>query len=149
MMTDVARRSLDADSELFTDAIEDGDITFASGTARAAIRHHDFRVFWQGLFASNIGTWMQNVIVAAYVQKLTGDARWVGLVAFAQLGPLLVLSNLSGMLADTVDRRRYLVVMQSAQLAGSFVLAGIALAKHPSPWAIVGCLLGIGIANAL
>ena len=53
------------------------------GTARAALRHRDFRVFWSGVFASNIGTWMQNIIVAAYVQTLTHDARWVGVVSFA------------------------------------------------------------------
>src|SRR5206468_11875863 len=112
---------------------------------RASFRHRDFRIFWSGLFASNVGTWMQNIIVAAYVQKLTGDARWVGVVAFAQLGPLVLLSNFSGMLADMVDRKRYLTTMQLAQLVGSFVLAGIALAHHPSPWAIVGCMLAIGV----
>src|SRR5947209_10876162 len=115
-MTDVARAALDSDSEVVADAMEDGDVTFTRGTASAAIRHRDFRVFWAGLFASNVGTWMQNIIVAAYVQKLTGDARWVGVVAFAQLGPLVLLSNFSGMLADSVDRKKFLTTMQCEQL---------------------------------
>lgn len=148
-MAEVARHALDAESEVVADAMADGDVAFTRGTAGAAIRHRDFRIFWTGLFASNVGTWMQNIIVAAYVQKLTGDARWVGVVAFAQLGPLVLLSNFSGMLADSVDRKKFLTTMQLAQLAGSFVLAGIALAKHPSPWSIFFCMLGIGLANAL
>jgi MFS family permease len=148
-MSDLAHAALDSDSEVVADAMEDGDVAFTRGTAAAAFRHRDFRIFWAGLFASNIGTWMQNIIVAAYVQKLTGDARWVGVVAFAQLGPLVLLSNFSGMLADSVDRKRFLTVMQLAQLAGSVVLAGIALEHHPSPWSIFVCMLTIGIANAL
>ncbi len=144
-----ARAALDSESEAVAEAFEDGDVAFERGTARAALRHRNFRIFWGGLFASNIGTWMQNIIVAAYVQTLTHDARWVGVVSFAQLGPLLLLSNLSGMLADTVDRRKYLITMQCAQLVGSIVLAGVALAKHPSPWTIFACMLAIGVANAL
>lgn len=148
-MSDVARRALDPESEAVAEALEEGDVAFERGTARAALRHRDFRIFWGGLFASNVGTWMQNIIVAAYVQTLTRDARWVGVVAFAQLGPLVVLSTVSGMLADTVDRRRFLVTMQGAQLVGSLVLAAVALADRPSPWTIFAVMLGIGIANAL
>ena len=148
-MSDVARRALDPESEAVAEALEEGDVAFERGTARAALRHRDFRIFWGGLFASNVGTWMQNIIVAAYVQTLTRDARWVGVVAFAQLGPLVVLSTVSGMLADTVDRRRFLVTMQAAQLVGSLVLAAVAVADRPSPWTIFAVMLGIGIANAL
>ena len=148
-MSDVARGALEAECEAVAEALEDGDVAFERGTARAALRHRDFRIFWGGLFASNIGTWMQNIIVAAYVQTLTRDARWVGVVAFAQLGPLVVLSIVSGMLADTIDRRRFLVTMQSAQLVGSLALALVALSDRPSPWTIFAVMLSIGIANAL
>jgi MFS family permease len=61
----------------------------------------------------------------------------------------VLLSNVGGMLADSVDRKKFLTTMQLAQLAGSFALAGIALADRPSPWSIFFCMLGIGIANAL
>ena len=79
------------------------------------------------MFASNIGTWMQNVVLGAYAFKLTGSSAFVGIVYFAQLGPLLFLSTLGGLLADVVDRRRFLVSAQFAQLVFSFGLAGIAL----------------------
>ena len=52
---------------------------------------------------------MQNVVLGAYALKLTGSSAFVGLVFFAQLGPLLFLSTLGGLLADVVDRRRFLV----------------------------------------
>jgi MFS family permease len=142
-------RSDDADSEQVSEAMIDGDVALVTGTARAALRHRDFRVFWTGVFASNIGTWMQNVLLGAYGFVLTGSAGYVGLLAFAQLGPLLFLSTVSGVLADTLDRRRMLVTAQLVQLVLALVLAGLALGHHPSPVAIFFCVLAIGIANAM
>jgi MFS family permease len=142
-------RSDDADSEQVSDALIDGDVVLVTGTARAALRHRDFRVFWSGVFASNIGTWMQNVLLGAYGYHLTHSASYVGLLAFAQLGPLLFLSTVSGVLADTLDRRRLLVTAQLVQMVLAFVLAAIALSAHPSPVAIFFCVLAIGIANAM
>jgi MFS family permease len=142
-------RSDDADSERVSDALLDGDIALERGTARAALRNRDFRVFWSGVFASNIGTWMQNVLLGAYGFVLTHSAGYVGLLAFAQLGPLLFLSTVSGVLADTLDRRRLLVTAQLVQLVLAIVLAGLALGHHPSSVAIFLCVLAIGIANAV
>jgi MFS family permease len=142
-------RSDDADSERVSDALLDGDVVLVRGTARAALRHRDFRIFWSGVFASNIGTWMQNVLLGAYGLALTGSASYVGLLAFAQLGPLLFLSTVSGALADTLDRRRLLITAQLVQLVLALVLAGLALGKHPSSVAIFFCVLAIGVANAM
>src|SRR5450432_875575 len=136
-------RSDDADSEQVSDALIDGDVVLVTGTARAALRHRDFRIYWSGVFASNIGTWMQNVLLGAYGFVLTHSAGYVGLLAFAQLGPLLFLSTVSGVLADTLDRRRLLVSAQLVQLALALVLAGLALRHHPSPVAIFFCVLAI------
>lgn len=118
------------------------------GTAQAALRHRDFRIVWAGTFTSNIGTWMQNVLLGAWGYTLTRSAGYVGLLYFAQLGPLLLLSVLGGVLADTLDRRRLLVVMQVEQLIGSLVLAGLALQSNPNLVAIALCVLAIGIGNA-
>jgi MFS family permease len=135
--------------EEFEDALVDGDVPFQRGTAQAALRHRNFRIIYFGVFASNIGTWMQNVVLGAYALKLTGSSAFVGLVFFAQLGPLLFLSTLGGLLADVVDRRRFLVGAQLAQLGFSFGLAGIVLSNHPSRALLVAAVFAIGIANAL
>src|SRR6185437_8756307 len=78
-----------------------------------------------------------------------GSSAFVGIVYFAQLGPLLFLSTLGGLLADVVDRRRFLVSAQFAQLVLSFGLAAIALSSNPSHVLLVGAVFAIGIANAL
>lgn len=131
------------------DATLEGDRPFTPGSARAALAHRDFRVVWMGSLASNIGTWMQNLALGAFAWKLTESAQFVALVYFAQLGPLLVLSTVGGLLADIIDRRRLLIIAQTQQMLFSFVLAGIVSIDHPSKALLVGCVALIGIGNAL
>jgi len=135
--------------EQFEDALVDGDVPFQRGTAQAALRHRNFRILYFGTFASNIGTWMQNVVLGAYGLVISHSAFYVGLLYFAQLGPLLFLSTLGGALADVVDRRRLLVTAQLAQLGFSLGLAVIALNSHPSLALVAAAVFAVGIANAL
>ena len=78
------------------DAFLDGDRTAEVGTIRTALRHRDFRTLFLGMFASNIGTWMQNVIVAAMAYNITKSPFFVSLVGFANLGPQLLLAVVGG-----------------------------------------------------
>jgi MFS family permease len=131
------------------DALVDGDIPYQRGTAAAALRHRNFRVVYIGTFSSNIGTWMQNVILGEYALALTHSGSYVGLLYFGQLGPLLFLSMIGGLLADRVDRRRLLVTLQVVQGVLSFGLAAVAWTSHPSTVLIAVLVFAIGIANAL
>jgi MFS family permease len=148
-MSSRGSRPHDPNAEEATEAIIEGDVPFRRGTAQAALRNRDFRIFWGGTFASNIGTWMQNVLLGAFGYELTGSATFVGILFFAQLGPLLFMANLGGLLADVVDRRKLLIITQLAQLILSGVLAALALSDDPSLVAIVVCVFAIGVANAL
>ena len=103
---------------------------------------------WLASFSSSIGTWMQNVVLPLYVLDRTDSASMVGLMVFAQLGPLLFLSIPAGVIADRFDRRKWLIAMQLLQLAFSALLAPLAAADAPI-WAIFLVALGVGMGNAL
>ena len=103
---------------------------------------------WIGSFASNIGTWMQNVVLPAYIFQRTGKASIVALLVFAQLGPLLILAIPGGVIADRFDRRRWLMAMQTVQLVFSAALAPLAANDAPI-WALFMVQMGVGIGNAL
>jgi MFS family permease len=139
----------DDDLEEAEDALVDGDVAYRRGTAQAALRHRNFRTVYLGTFASNIGTWMQNVVLGAFALKLTDSPGYVGIIYFGQLGPLLFLSTLGGLLADIVDRRRLLISVQFAQMILSFGLAALALVDEPSTFGLAVVVFAIGIANAL
>jgi MFS family permease len=136
-------------AEEIEDALVDGDRTFAPGSARAALRHRTFRWVFGGMFLSNIGTWMQNVVLGALAYDLTGSPTFVGIIMFAQLGPLLLLSVVGGALADTVDRTRLLVTVAASQLVLSFVLAAVAAPDRPNEVALVVAVFAIGVGQAL
>ena len=91
---------------------------------------------------------MQNVVLPLYVLDRTNSASMVGVMVFAQLGPLLFLSIPAGVIADRFDRRKWLIGMQLLQLAFSALLAPLAAADAPI-WAIFLVALGVGVGNAL
>jgi len=131
------------------DAFVDGDRQLAPGTARSALSHRSFRIIFFGAFASNIGTWMQNAVLAAYAYDVTGSPSFVGLLVFAQLGPLLIFSTVGGMLADVVDRKKLLIVVAVEQLLFSVVLALTTGGDDPNKALLVGIVLCIGIGQAI
>ena len=45
---------------------------YEPGTARAAMSYRSFRIIFIGLALSNIGTWMQNFTLPAYIDDRTG-----------------------------------------------------------------------------
>jgi len=118
------------------------------GSARAAFHVRDFRRIWFGSFASNIGTWIQNVVLPVYVYARTGRASFVALLIFAQLGPILLLSIPGGVIADRVDRKKFLISMQAVQLICSLLLALFAANNSPI-WMLFLAQLGVGVGNAL
>ena len=122
--------------------------TAKPGSARAALGYRDFRIIWIGLFASGIGTWMQNVALPAYVDERTHRAAWVALMGFALLGPLLILSIPGGVLADRLPRREWLMFNQGLQLCLAFTMA-LLIARGASLWAMFVVQLFSGISNAL
>lgn len=118
------------------------------GTARAALAYPKFRLVFIGLALSQIGTWMQNVTLPAYVQDRTSSPALVGVTIAVQLGPLLVLSIPGGALADKVSKQKLMLAMQAIS---AILTLGTALlvARDSSLLWIFLVQLGIGSANAL
>jgi MFS family permease len=135
--------------EEIEDAVVDGDQPLQSGTARSALRHRTFRIVFLGAFASNIGTWMQNVVLGAYAYDLTRSSTFVGVIIFAQLGPLLLLAMVGGLIADKMDRKRFLILLSLEQLLFSFGLAVVVRSPSPSHVLLVLLVVLVGVGNAM
>ncbi len=137
--------------EEIEDAVLDGDSPIGPkrGTATSAFRHRTFRVVFLGFFASNIGTWMQNVVLGAYAYDITHSSTFVGIVIFAQLGPTLVFPMLGGLLADKVNRRKFLVLLSLEQLTFSVGLAFVVWSPTPSRLLLVAMVVMVGVGSAM
>jgi MFS family permease len=131
------------------DAYLEGDRTFGPGSLRGVLSHRTFRIVYVGSLLSNVGTWMQNVVLAAFAFDLTGTASFVSVVTFAQLGPLLLFSLAGGALADLLDRRRLLIAVAVEQMVLSVALAWVVDSPSPSRVAIVALVFAIGVGQAI
>jgi MFS family permease len=88
-----------------------------------ALRHRNFRLFLGGQFVSLVGTWMQTVAQGWLVLQLTHSAFQVGLVTTIGTLPVLLFTLYGGVVADRVNRRRFLLVLQSLMLLEALALA--------------------------
>ena len=97
-------------------------------------RSRDFRLLFAAQFVSFLGSQLTVVAVAFQVFVLTGSSLQVGLVSLVQLPVLLAGSLVGGAVADSMDRRRLLLVMQVALVGTSVGLAVNASLEHPKVW---------------
>jgi MFS family permease len=109
----------------------------------------DFRWLFSGQLISFLGTQLTVVAVPFQVYELTHSSLQVGLVSLAQLGPLIIGSILGGAIADSMDRRRLLLLAQVPMALTSVALAINAHAHGHAPlWPIyVFTALAAGISG--
>jgi MFS family permease len=114
----------------------------------APLKDGTFRAMWLGTLVSNFGGLIQAVGAAWLMTSLTHSADMVALVQAATTLPVMLLSLVSGAVADSFDRRRVLIIAQAFMLAVSAALALCALWGMVTPWLLLGFtfLLGCGVA---
>lgn len=74
------------------------------GNIVRVLRHPNFGIYAAGNTVSLVGIWMQRVVTGWLTWQLTESGAWLGLVAFADLFPTVLLGPLAGALADRWDR---------------------------------------------
>jgi MFS family permease len=101
------------------------------------LRHRNFALFFSSLFVSNTGIWMAQTAQGWLVYDLTGSATLVG-VSFGAFGiPMLVLPYFGGMLADRVDRRRLMAMMQIGAAGIALIITALVATGNIAVWHLV------------
>jgi MFS family permease len=105
----------------------------------AALQHRNFRLLWFGQLVSLAGSRMQVAAVLWHVSLLVAPGRKgiaLGLVGLANLIPILVLSPISGVLADARDRRMLMLVTQACMAILAAALAALTFSGAIALWSI-------------
>ncbi len=84
----------------------------ASGSSWQPLRQPVFRMLWIATVVSNIGSWMNDVGVNWAMLTLSASPLSVALVQAASSLPMFLFALPSGVMADIVDRRKYLLFSQ-------------------------------------
>ena len=103
-----------------------------------------FRRLWLGEAVSLVGSSVTTVAVPYQLYELTHSTVALALLAAAALPPLLTASLVGGAVADAVDRRRLLLVAQTALMLVSVALLVNALLPDPRVWVLyAGEVVGV------
>jgi MFS family permease len=108
-----------------------------------------FRNLWIATIVSNVGTWMQDVGAGWLMTSLSSSPSIVALVEAADSFPLMLLALPAGALADIVDRRRLLIVIQFYLLIVAGTLGILTLLDMMTAWMLLGFVLVLGVGNAV
>jgi MFS family permease len=113
------------------------------------LRHRDFALVQLGNGVSQLGTWGQYVALGWAIRQLSDWPFAVALSLVAQFLPFLLLSPLSGALADRFSRRRIVVLGNIAAVPPSIALGVlVATGEQTIPLLLLLAALG-GVATAL
>jgi len=88
-----------------------------------ALRHAPFRGLWQSGAAYFMGNAMQAMAAAWIMVELTGSAFLAALVQTAVFLPMFLLALPAGVLADTTDRRRLILISLAVQAVTATLIA--------------------------
>lgn len=116
-----------------------------------SLAHRNYRIWFIGALVSNVGAWMQataqNWVV---LTELTdNDAFAVGITMALQFAPQLLLVPITGLIADRFDRRKILMVTQSALMLLGLALGLLLVLGHAELWHLYGFALALGLVNAV
>lgn len=114
-----------------------------------ALAERDFRLYFSGQALSLIGTWVQQVAMAWITYRVTGSAFMLGVIAFSGQIPSLLLSPLGGMLADRMDRRKLLAVIQLVGMAVAVWLGVVSYTASFSATVLVVAAVVLGVSSAI
>src|SRR5690554_1461737 len=112
---------------------------------RSAFSNRNYAIYICGNSVSLIGFWMQRVAVSWLAWEISESEFWVGAVAFAELGPLIVVGPMFGVWADRFDRKTMAVVTQAMMMLQSLVLFGLFVMG----WLGIGLLFVLALAEGI
>lgn len=92
------------------------------------LSYKNFALFEGGLFPQYMTGWIQRVGSGWLAWQLTESPTWLGIIAAADLAPMLVLAPFAGVAADRLEPLRLIRLAQILLMIQAIVLAGLTAA---------------------
>jgi len=95
---------------------------FSKIKAADSLKNPAFRMFFMSRLFNALGMNIRQFSMALLVYYLTGSAAWLGYLTLARAVPMLIVSPISGALADRFEKK---TLIQWASVADVFIATGI------------------------
>jgi MFS family permease len=104
-----------------------------ASSALSPFRHRVFRLLWIATVAANIGGWMYSAAAGWLMATLNADPLMVSLVQAASSLPMFLFALPAGALADIIDKRRFVLVLEILIAVVSVVFAYLVSVQWVTP----------------
>ena len=121
----------------------------SSDSIWAALRQRTFRRLWCASLALNLTIWMQSVAAAWLMVSLTTSPLMVALIQTASALPSFLFALPAGVMADLLDRRRYLMSVLAFMVVCALLLCVLSVGGGPGPWMLLLLTFCLGTGFAL
>lgn len=103
-----------------------------------ALTHRNFRLLWLGLLASFTGSFMQQAALLWHVSLLVpgNKAIALGTVGLVRVLPIVMLSMVSGVAADVLDRRKMMLFTSIGGGVVALALSALAFSGVTNVWPV-------------
>ena len=82
------------------------------------------------------------------VWELTESPAWLGLIAFASMGTLMLMSPVAGAIADRIDRLRLSKIAQTMMMIQSLILFALVATGWVDRWMVLALAVYLGMGHA-
>jgi len=119
------------------------------GRVFRALAHREYRLLFASFVFSQTGFWLSHISMQGLMVELSGnDPRYLGFLFFCLFIPAFLLAPAAGLVADRVDRKRIMLVCQSAVaiLTGTLALLTARGSLDARDMLLLAALLGTSFA---
>lgn len=117
--------------------------------AGPALRHRDFRLLLGAATCNYMGYGGEQVVIGLLVFQVTGTSAWVGVAMALYFLPLFVFGMAAGAIADWIDRRRLLRIIEGVIATNLAVFGVLAALDAVALWQILIMTFLSGSARAV
>jgi predicted MFS family arabinose efflux permease len=119
------------------------------GAIGRAFGNRNYAIYTAGSSVALIGLWVQRLGVGWLTWQLTNSGFWLGVIAFADLFPAVVIGPFAGVLADRMDRLRLAKACQWLSLMQTVVLFALTASGHIEIVSLILLTLFLGCVRAV
>ncbi len=113
------------------------------------LRHLDFALLWSASVVSNSGSWMHDLAAGWLMTTLDPSPAIVALVPAATTLPVCLLALPAGTLADAMDKRRLLILVQVTMLLLAALLGILVLGGWAGKATLLAVTFALGTGTAI
>ncbi len=113
-----------------------------------ALHHRPFVFYWLAVACASFAVQIMSVSVGWQIYDITRNPLHLGFVGLAQFLPPLLLVLVTGLVADSFNRRLVMGICLALEMACAAALVTFTLASPSVVWPVFVILAGLGVARA-